>query len=115
MVDQLYDEMGRQAHTQGEKLEMIALKSLAVGNQDDLFKEFGFEANKVTFEAERFLGKEIKKNPKDGATTGSRLDKPSVVTENPFAQDLVELSDEAAVNFFDTLAAQPTKPVEEPK
>jgi len=36
---------------------MIALKSLSTGNKDDLFKEFGFDTKKVTFEAERFLGK----------------------------------------------------------
>ena len=49
----------------GEKLEMNALKSLAEGNQDDLLREFGFDSKKVTFAAERFLGKQIQKNPKD--------------------------------------------------
>lgn len=62
---------------------MIALKSISSGSQDALFKEFGFDMKKVTFEAERFLGKQIKKNQDDSSK--SRLDKPPVVTENPFA------------------------------
>lgn len=31
---------------------MVALKCLASGSNDELFKEFGIEAKKVTFEAE---------------------------------------------------------------
>ena len=57
--------MAKQAMSPGEKLEMNALKSLAEGNQDDLLREFGFDSKKVTFAAERFLGKQIQKNPKD--------------------------------------------------
>ena len=56
---QLYDRAAREALTSGEKLELVALKSLSTGSQDDLFKEFGIEPKKVTFEAERFLGKQI--------------------------------------------------------
>ena len=55
----LYDQAARNAISDGERLEMIALKSLSTGSQEDLFKEFGFDGKKVTFEAERFLGKQI--------------------------------------------------------
>lgn len=54
---------------------MIALKSLSTNSQEELFKEFGFDSKKVTFEAERYLGKEInmtKKKTDDVAS--SRLD-----------------------------------------
>ena len=81
---------------------MIALKSLASGSQEDLFKEFGFDTNKVTFEAERFLGKQITKKSEDPK---SRLDKPPVVTENPFAKDLTDLSAEGAADFFNQLGS----------
>jgi hypothetical protein len=53
----LYDQVARKAISPGEKLEMIALKSISTGCTDDLFKEFGFDTKKVTFEAERYLGK----------------------------------------------------------
>jgi len=56
-LTQLYDQMAKQAISPGEKLEMIALKSLSSSMQEDLFKEFGFDGKKVTFAAERFLGK----------------------------------------------------------
>jgi len=52
---------------------MVALKSLMSGSRDDLFKEFGFDAKKVAFEAERFLGKPMKKG--DDSTKSGRLDK----------------------------------------
>ncbi len=87
----MYDQAARQAISPGEKLEMIALKSLSTGCKDDLFKEFGFDNKKVTFEAERYLGKQIKKNPEEN-TKGSRLDAPPSVLENPFANDLDALS-----------------------
>ena len=53
----IYDHFARQALSAGEKLEMVALKSLATGSRDDLFREFGFDQKKVTFEAEHYLGK----------------------------------------------------------
>ena len=87
---------------------MIALKSLSTGNQEDLFKEFGFDTKKVTFEAERFLGKQItQKTGEDSGKHHSRLDKPSLVTENPFATELTDLSEVDAANFFDQLGSQP--------
>lgn len=93
----LFDRAAKEAITPGEKLEMIALKSLATGSQEDLFKEFGFDRKKVTFEAERFLGKQIKR---DDDSSRNLLDKPPVVTENPFAKDLTDLSSEGALDFF---------------
>ena len=94
----IYDHFARQALSPGEKLEMVALKSLATGSRDDLFREFGFDQKKVTFEAEHYLGKQIKKGDESGKA--SRLDKPPVVTENPFANDLDALSVEGANDFF---------------
>ena len=90
-TEQLYNQEARNAMTEGETLEMIALKSLATGSQDDLFKEFGFDNKKVTFEAERYLGKPMKPSNSVDATQ-SRLDRPPVMTENPFASDLTDLS-----------------------
>lgn len=53
----IYDHFARQALNPGEKLEMVALKSLSTGSQEELLKEFGFDSKKINFEAERFLGK----------------------------------------------------------
>ena len=53
---------------------MVALKSLSTNSQDELFKEFGFDSKKVTFEAERYLGKEINVNKKPDDAAASRLD-----------------------------------------
>ena len=97
--------MTKQALTPGEKLEMSALKNLALGSPEDLLSEFGFDSKKVTFAAERFLGKQIKKDD----TQHSRLDKPPVVTENPFAKDLDDLSAEGAADFFNQLGNQSQK------
>ena len=92
-MDLLYDQMTREAISPGEKLEMIALKSLSTGSQDELFKEFDFESKKITFEAERYLGKEHKKN-KNEDSAPSRLDAPPLVSENPFAKDLDNLNED---------------------
>ena len=73
-MGQLYDQLARQAVTPGEKLEMIALKSLSTNSQEELFKEFGFDSRKVTFEAERYLGKEVKVSKKPDGSSASRLD-----------------------------------------
>jgi hypothetical protein len=56
-MEAIYDTFARQALNPGEKLEMVALKSLATGSRDDLFREFGFDQKKVSFEAEHYLGK----------------------------------------------------------
>ena len=104
----LFDQKAREAATDGERLELIALKSLSTGNHESLLTEFGFDGKKITFEAERFLGKKIvKKSDAPSGQGGGMLDKPPTVTENPFAQDLNDLSAGDAVNFFDTLSAQP--------
>jgi len=61
----IYDHFARQALNPGEKLEMVALKSLSTGSPEELLKEFGFDSKKVAFEAERFLGKQITKREDD--------------------------------------------------
>ena len=99
----LYDQLARQAITPGEKLEMIALKSLSTNNQEDLFKEFGFDSKKVTFEAERYLGKEISVSKKPEDNSGRNLDNKAMVTDNPFAEDLTALSAGDAADFFSQL------------
>ena len=109
----LYDQVTREAISPGEKLEMIALKSLSTGSQDELFKEFDFESQKISFEAERFLGKQHKK-PQGDDTAASRLDAPPLVSENPFAKDLDNLNEEGAFNFFDNLSNAP-QPKKEPE
>ena len=53
------ERKAREAQTPEDRLELMALKSLASDSFDDLLKEFGFDKKKVTFEAERFLGKQI--------------------------------------------------------
>ena len=78
---------------------MVALKCLATGSRDDLFREFGFDQKKVSFEAEHYLGKQKKKGEETGKA--GRLDKPALVQENPFANDLDALSVEGANDFFD--------------
>ena len=93
---------------------MIALKSLASGSHDDLFKEFGFDSKKATFEAERYLGKPMKPR-KNSEVTQSRLDRPPVMTENPFAQDLTDLSANDAADFFSQLGSAPKPEPEKPK
>ena len=95
------------------------MKTLAAGNFDSLLKEFGFDKTKVTFEVERFLGKQIKRQA-EAPTQNSVLNKPPVVTENPFVQDFTALTAEDASDFFNQLgsstqqsqneAPQPTSP-----
>ena len=102
-MGQLYDQLARQAITPGEKLEMIALKSLSTNNQEDLLKEFGFDSKKVTFEAERYLGKEISVSKKPEDNSGRHLDNKAMVTENPFAEEMDTMSADAAADFFSQL------------
>ena len=83
---------------------MIALKSLSTNNQEDLFKEFGFDSKKVTFEAERYLGKEISVSKKlEDNNSGRHIDNKAMVTDNPFAEDLTALSAGDAADFFSQL------------
>lgn len=110
----IYDYFARQALCPGEKLEMVALKSLSTGSREELFKQFGFDEKKVTFEAEQFLGKQAKKSGDESGKSG-RLDKAPVITENPFVNDLDDLTIEGATNFFDQLSNQPEPKKEEPK
>ena len=99
----LYDQLARQALTPGEKLEMIALKSLSTNNQEDLFKEFGFDSKKVTFEAERYLDKEISVSKKPEDTSGRHIDNKAMVTDNPFAEEFTTMNADDAADFFSQL------------
>ena len=80
------ERKAKEADSPADKIELLAVKSLADGNVDALLKEFGFDKKKVTFEVERFLGKQIKRQ-EEAPRTNSTLNKPPVVTENPFAQE----------------------------
>lgn len=40
-----------------ERLEFLAIRAIALGDNSELMKEFGIDQKKFTFEAERFLGK----------------------------------------------------------
>ena len=68
----------------------------------------------MTFEAERFLGKQIIKNRNDESAQQSRLDKPPVVTENPYADEFNDMSTEGAFDFFSKLGNEES-PKKEPK
>lgn len=45
-----------------EKLELLAIRAVAIGDTSDLMKEFGIDQRKITFDVERFLGKQIQKS-----------------------------------------------------
>lgn len=40
-----------------ERLEMLAIRAVAMGDTTELMKEFGIDNKKINFDAERFLGK----------------------------------------------------------
>ena len=52
---------------------------------------------------ERFLGKQITKRQEEAPK--SVLNKPPVVTENPFVQDFTTLTAEGAADFFNQLGS----------
>ena len=92
---------------------MIAVKSLSCGSEEDLLRELGFDEKKINFEAERFLGKQITKREDDSGRNGRQAQAP-VITENPFATDLDDLTDQnAAEDFFATLGNKPEPKKEE--
>ena len=67
-----------------ERLEFLAIRAMALGDRSELMKDFGIDQKKITFEAERFLGKQIQKQAEPQA---KRINQPTV-TENPFASNL---------------------------
>ena len=56
-MEGLIERKAKEAGSSPDKIELLAVKSLAAGSVDGLLKEFGFDKKKVTFEVERFLGK----------------------------------------------------------
>ena len=75
----------------------MAIRSLVDANPDALLKDLGLDNKKVTFEVERFLGKPLKKHKSEDTAadlkrTNSRQKQPPVVTENPFATELPEMT-----------------------
>lgn len=42
-----------------ERLELLAIRAVALGDTTEIMKEFGIDQKKITFDAERFLGKQI--------------------------------------------------------
>jgi hypothetical protein len=103
-VEGLIERKAKEADNGADKIELLAVKSLAAGSVDGLLKEFGFDKKKVTFEVERFLGKQIKRQ-EEAPRQHSVLNKPPVVTENPFVQDFTALTAEGAVDFFNQLGS----------
>lgn len=75
-------------------------------------REFGIDTKKITFEVERFLGKQIQKKAEP---VQQKKATHTMVTENPFAQKLGSMTAESAADFFanlgsesETAARQPT-------
>lgn len=57
----LLDRKARQSGNQNEKLEYLAIRAMVLRDHTELLKEFGIDQKKITFEVERYLGKQIQK------------------------------------------------------
>lgn len=105
MIEQKASEVGRVSSD--EKLEILAINSIVNRNPESLLKTFGFDNKKVTFEVERYLGKPLKKQKEAeeevNRSNSKTAKNPPIVTENPFATDLGEMTTEGAFDFFNTL------------
>ena len=55
----LLEKKARSLTNTNERLEMLAIRAVALGDTSELLKEFGIDQKKINFEAERFLGKQI--------------------------------------------------------
>ncbi len=55
----LLEKKARSLTNTNERLEMRAIRAVAMGDTTELLKEFGIDQKKINFEAERFLGKQI--------------------------------------------------------
>lgn len=55
------ERKARTAANQHEKLEYLAIRAVVLDENTELLKEFGIDSKKITFEAERYLGKQIQK------------------------------------------------------
>jgi hypothetical protein len=85
-----------------ERLEFLAIRAIAMGDKTDLLKEFGIDQKKISFEAERYLGKQISKHNEPQV---KRPNQP-VITANPIASNLGSLDAQGAADFFANLGSQ---------
>lgn len=110
----MLDQRGRQSRNPQEKLEMLAVKVMAGGQPGDILREFGIDGKRIKFESEKHLGKQISRpDPSQTQNQANQQNKKVqglVVTENPFATDLGNMSAAAATDFFANLGQQQEKP-----
>jgi hypothetical protein len=55
----LLERKARTITNPNERLELLAIKSVAKGDTSEIMREFGIDHKKITFDVERFLGKQI--------------------------------------------------------
>lgn len=55
----LLERKARSMTNASERLELLAIRAVALGDTTEIMKEFGIDQKKITFDAERFLGKQI--------------------------------------------------------
>jgi len=55
----LLERKARSITNTNERLELLAIRAVAIGDTTEIMKEFGIDRKKITFEVERLLGKQI--------------------------------------------------------
>lgn len=55
----LLERKARSMGNASERLELLAIRAVALRDTTEIMKEFGIDQKKITFEVERFLGKQI--------------------------------------------------------
>lgn len=55
----LLEKKAKAQSNTNERLELLAIKAIASGDTTEFLKELGVDHKKITFEVERFLGKQI--------------------------------------------------------
>lgn len=55
----LLERKARAISNPNERLELLAIRAVALGNTSEIMKEFGIDNKKITFDVEKFLGKQI--------------------------------------------------------
>lgn len=99
----MLERKARQLTNANERLELLAIRAVSLGDTSEILKEFGIDQKKIKFEAEKFLGKQIQRAE---PSQQKKLNQP-LVTENPFTQNLPSMSAESAADFFATLGSKP--------
>ena len=99
----MLERKARQLTNANERLELLAIRAVSLGDTSEILKEFGIDPKKIKFEAEKFLGKQIQRAE---PSQQKKLNQP-LVTENPFTQNLPSMSAESAADFFATLGSKP--------